>query len=1269
MNKNLRFLLLSIIFVVISIGSAQAAYLQNVPQTITQPNGIVVHCLATGDEYYHRVHDSSGYTIVQDTLGWYVYAIRNGDTLAPTNLKVGINPPTSLSPNTLPSKTWLAAKYAEMGQFYNQKKKNSNSLQANPTYTNINNLVVFVKWANTAGFTNNIQHYEGHYNTNPYSLKNYYDEISYGQLEANTSFYPQQSPAGSIIYVTVSHNRNYYCVYNAATNPTGYSGSTQRTLREGELIAEIIDSINANNMVATNLDIDNNNDGYIDCMTFNFQGASEGWSDLIWPHQATGYSAWTIYNSSLGLTWANFTINGKKLNRFMFMLDEHSGISSTSKHEFGHVLGVGDFYYYDNQNGELPVYRWSIMSHNYGNGQYMTMFEREEYGGWVDVPQITANGTYTLNPVTASTNNVYKIQTLNSAVQYIYLEYRKPATEFSGELSNVVSPNSGLLVYRVDTRYWGSNDGGYEVYVYRPNGTYGNGYGAYVNGTTSGALRKQTNNPNLTSAQLFLQNGTQSGVAISDVTENANGTITFTVTIGNAYTITYNLNGGSGTMTPTTYSSATLPVTLPIPTRAGYTFGGWYANSGLTGTAITTLPVGSTGNKVYYAKWTTTPTYTITYNLNGGSGTMTPTTYTSATLPVTLPIPTRAGYTFDGWYENSGLTGTAITTIPIGSTGNKTYWAKWTITTIYVITYNLNGGSGTMTPTTYSSATLPVTLPIPTRAGYIFDGWYENSGLTGTAITTLPMGSTGNKVYYAKWSNTITVSANPANSGTASGAGTFANGSTQTVTATSNIGYHFVNWTEASTEVATTPNYEFVLLANRNLVANFAIDSYVITYNLNGGSGTMTPTTYTSAILPATLPIPTRSGYIFNGWYDNSGLAGSAVSTIQLGSTGDKEFWAKWDTIRFVITASAGANGTITPSGMQVVDYGQNISFAFTPNAGYELDVLTVDAAVVADATGNYSFSNVTQNHSINITFKKIPPSKVSLSLQANPTYAGNVAGGGIYDSGFVVQISAVANAGFHFVNWTESGVNIGNSTDLSVKMGGNRTLTANFEQNAIPNYHITTSVTPANTGTAEGSGQYDSGSVCTLIATANSDYKFVGWLRGSQQVSGNAMYAFTVRADDEYVAKFEAIPKETPQYIVTATANPSEAGTVQLSDKYVDSGSTCTANTTANADYKFVNWTENGIAIYANNPYSFVVTKDINLVANFEFVDTTKYVASIQLSLQTLELLAGGVDATLEYTISPADATNKNVSWKSTNPSIATVSDGVVTPIAVGET
>ena len=101
--------------------------------------------------------------------------------------------------------------------------------------------------------------------------------------------------------------------------------------------------------------------------------------------------------------------------------------------------------------------------------------------------------------------------------------------------------------------------------------------------------------------------------------------------------------------------------------------------------------------------------YTITYNENGGT-TVDDGSYNVESATITLPTTSeKTGYTFGGWYTNSGLTGDAVTTIPTGSTGNKEYWAKWN-TVSYTITYNENGGS-TVADGSYNIESAPVTLP------------------------------------------------------------------------------------------------------------------------------------------------------------------------------------------------------------------------------------------------------------------------------------------------------------------------------------------------------------------------------------------------------------------------------------------------------------------------------------------------------------------------------------------------------------------------------
>jgi uncharacterized repeat protein (TIGR02543 family) len=219
------------------------------------------------------------------------------------------------------------------------------------------------------------------------------------------------------------------------------------------------------------------------------------------------------------------------------------------------------------------------------------------------------------------------------------------------------------------------------------------------------------------------------------------------------YMITCHLNGGeldSDVENPDYYRSTDTDFILPEPTHTGYTFGGWYDDEGCNGDAVTVIPQGSAGDKDFYAKWTVI-TYSISYNLNGGTNAAgNPASYTVESPAITLAAPTFAGYTFQGWYDNDEFTGPAVAMIPAGSTGAKTFYAKWTLDT-YAITYHLNGGSNhAENPTTYTVESPVIILAVPSRADYTFAGWYGDAGFA-TAVTGIPAGSTGNKTFHAKW--------------------------------------------------------------------------------------------------------------------------------------------------------------------------------------------------------------------------------------------------------------------------------------------------------------------------------------------------------------------------------------------------------------------------------------------------------------------------------------------------------------------------------------
>ena len=257
------------------------------------------------------------------------------------------------------------------------------------------------------------------------------------------------------------------------------------------------------------------------------------------------------------------------------------------------------------------------------------------------------------------------------------------------------------------------------------------------------------------------------GSAISgntfDISADASVTVTRTPI---DYTITYNLGGGTNASgNPATYTIQSTTITLSAPTRTGYTFGGWYANSGLTGNQVTTIASGSTGNVQLWAKWTPTQ-YTITYNLGGGTNHGdNPTTYTVESAAIALGAATRTGYQFGGWYASADCSGDAVTTIATGTTGDVELWAKWTANR-YAIAFVRNGATGgTMyNELFYYDEAKALTTCAYTRTGYHFNGWNTEADGSGTAyadgqeVLNLTAEPDATVTLYAQWTaNTYTV--------------------------------------------------------------------------------------------------------------------------------------------------------------------------------------------------------------------------------------------------------------------------------------------------------------------------------------------------------------------------------------------------------------------------------------------------------------------------------------------------------------------------------
>ena len=219
---------------------------------------------------------------------------------------------------------------------------------------------------------------------------------------------------------------------------------------------------------------------------------------------------------------------------------------------------------------------------------------------------------------------------------------------------------------------------------------------------------------------------------------------------GKPSTVTYDANGGSVDPTSEKYTGTAL--TLPLPTRDGYWFAGWYDEG-----ADKTYPAGAsyqaTGDVTLVAQWS--PVYTVTYNANGGSVDPTSAKYEGTAL--TLPLPTRENYAFDGWSDGTNTYAANTSFVP---TANVTLTAQWKAPATVTYDATTNGGSCSTTSQTYLGE--PLTLPTPAdRTGYTFNGWYtaasggEKKGDAGASYTP-----TANITLYGQWtinSYTITV--------------------------------------------------------------------------------------------------------------------------------------------------------------------------------------------------------------------------------------------------------------------------------------------------------------------------------------------------------------------------------------------------------------------------------------------------------------------------------------------------------------------------------
>ena len=417
----------------------------------------------------------------------------------------------------------------------------------------------------------------------------------------------------------------------------------------------------------------------------------------------------------------------------------------------------------------------------------------------------------------------------------------------------------------------------------------------------------------------------------------------------------------------------------------------------------------------------------------------------------------------------------------------------------------------------------------------------------------------------------ITVAADPANAGSASGGGTFLIGSTNLCSATASNGWTFVAWSDGS----TTNPYAIVVETNLTLTAKFAptVTVTVAANPTNAGSvsGGGVLIIGSNMVLTATA----SNNWAFVAWNDG---ATNNPCTITVPATNITYTATFAPTATITVVANPSGAGSVSGGGTFVV--GSTHPITAVASNGW------IFVGWSNGSTNNPCALMVASNLTITATFV----SAATVTTLALPPEGGLTSGDGTYAIGGSASVTATATNGWVFLNWNGT---VTNNPYVITVPATNITYTASFARTAT----ITVVANPSAAGTVSGGGTFLVGSTNVIAAASSNNWVFTGWSDGAT----NNPHAIVVESNRTYAANFAAAA------MVTTLAVPAQGGSTTGGGTYAI-GTTATLTATPSNGWIFLNW--NGtVTNYTqtgntNNPLGVRVASSINYAANFAQVE-----------------------------------------------------------------
>ncbi len=478
--------------------------------------------------------------------------------------------------------------------------------------------------------------------------------------------------------------------------------------------------------------------------------------------------------------------------------------------------------------------------------------------------------------------------------------------------------------------------------------------------------------------------------------------------------------------------------------------------------------------------------------------------------------------------------------------------------------------------------------------GWEFDSWTGDVADPNVSSTTIEMNDNKEAtVHFTQIPYELTVNTDGQGTAVADPAeGPYYYGDVVDLNATADQGWSFDNWSGDPVADVNIASTTITITGNMSVTANFTQDEYTLTTDVEGAGSVNTDPDQATYLYndEVTITAVADPGWTFSHWTGDVDQGEEELEEVLIIMTENKEVTAHFTEdeydLTIIIDPAASGNVDVSPEGPY--NYGDEVLLSAGPETGYSFHSWTGD---VNDNESSNTFIIMTEDKTVTANFTI---NTHTLTVVANPAEGGDVTGGGDYDYGTSITITATANEGYTFENWTLGGDVVSTEPEFDYEMPDNDvTLTANF---TINTHTLTLVADPAEGGDVTGGGDYDYGTMIAVTATANEGYTFENWTLGGDVVSTEPEFDYEMPDNDVTLTANFTINTHT----LTLVADPTEGGEVTGGGDY-DYGTSIPVTATANEGYTFENWTSGSTVISDVPEFNYVMpAQDVTLTANF---------------------------------------------------------------------